>query len=64
MAKRELKAVSYVTIDGNPVLWETLSPQTRGECISKMMRNLSDVMSEYFSENPEEAKCLIPVEEN
>lgn len=57
--KTELKAVSYVMIDETPVLWEELSTETRGECIRKIMDNLSDTMSRYFSENPEEAKNLI-----
>lgn len=60
MARRtELKAVSYVMIDETPVLWENLSTETRGECIRKIMDNLSDTMSRYFSENPEEARNLI-----
>lgn len=57
--KTELKAVSYVMIDETPVLWENLSDETREECIKKIMDNLSDTMSRYFSENPEEAKNLI-----
>lgn len=57
--KTELKAVSYVMIDETPVLWENLSTETRGECIRKIMDNLSDTMSRYFSENPEEARNLI-----
>ena len=57
--KTELKAVSYVMIDETPVLWENLSTETRGECIRKIMDNLSDTMSRYFSENPEEAKNFI-----
>ncbi len=57
--KTELKAVSYVMIDETPVLWEELSTETRGECIRKIMDNLSDTMSRYFSENPEEARNLI-----
>ena len=57
--KTELKAVSYVMIDETPVLWEDLSTETRGECIRKIMDNLSDTMSRYFSENPEEARNLI-----
>lgn len=59
MAKKtELKAVSYVMIDETPVLWENLSTETRGECLKKMMENLGDTMSRYFSENPEEAEKL------
>lgn len=57
--KTELKAVSYVMIDETPVLWEELSTETRGECIRKIMDNLSDTMSRYFSENPEEVRNLI-----
>ena len=57
--KTELKAVSYVMIDETPILWEELSTETRGECIRKIMDNLSDTMSRYFSENPEEARNLI-----
>lgn len=56
--KTELKAVSYVMIDETPVLWENLSTETRGECLKKMMENLGDTMSRYFSENPEEAEKL------
>lgn len=53
--KTELKAVSYVTINESPVLWESLSDESRRECIGNIMKNVGDSLSIYFSENPEEA---------
>lgn len=62
--KTELKAVSYVTINESPVLWENLSDESRRECIENIMKNVGDALSIYFSEHPEEAENLMHLKEN
>lgn len=58
MAKREIKAVSYINVDNIPVLWEKAKPELREKCIQKTMESLGETLSEYFSANINEAKCL------
>ena len=42
----ELKAISYISIDGAPpVRFDSLSPTKRAECISKMCDNIGKGLS-------------------
>lgn len=61
MAKRtELKCVSYISIGGAPpVRFDSLTPEKRAECVSKMADNIGKTLSTYCSEHPEEARPLM-----
>ena len=61
MAKRqELKAISYISIGGAPpVRFDSLTPEKRAECVSKMCDNIGAALSSYCSAHPEEARPLL-----
>ncbi len=61
MAKRtELKCVSYISIGGAPpVRFDSLTPEKRAECVSKMADNIGRTLSTYCSEHPEEVRPLM-----
>lgn len=56
----ELKAISYISIDGAPpVRFDSLSPTKRAECISKMCDNIGKGLSAYYSQNSDAAERFI-----
>jgi hypothetical protein len=63
MAKRpELKAVSYITIGGQAVRFDSLTEEKRAECRKKMAENIGKALSSYCSANPEEARPLMKMQ--
>jgi len=65
MAKRtELKCVSYISIGGAPpVRFDSLTPEKRAECVSRMAENIGKALSSYCSAHPEEARPLMKNQE-
>lgn len=65
MAKRqELKAISYISIAGAPpIRFDSLTPEKRAECVSKMCENIGAALSSYCSAHPEEARPLLNMQE-
>ncbi|MBE6862027.1 MAG: hypothetical protein E7497_03885 [Ruminococcus sp.] len=58
MPKINLKAESFITTDGMPVPFSTLNEEKRRDYTNNMLRNLGMAVSEYFSENPQEANTF------
>lgn len=65
MAKRrEIKVVSYIHVGDNPpVKWEDLTPELREEYSAKMMEGVGEVVSEYYSQRPDELAGLLKNEQ-
>lgn len=60
MGKRiEYKVVSYVMLDGQPQEFDKLDPETRGECVQKMLDNMGKTLGDYYSAHPEEVPALM-----
>ena len=59
MAKK-LIAVSYISIGGAPpVRFDSLTPEKRAECVSKMADNIGKPLSSYCSAPPAAARPLM-----
>lgn len=65
MAKRrEIKVVSYIHVgDSPPVKWDDLTPELRAEYSAKMMEGVGEVVSEYYSQHPDELEELLKSEQ-
>ncbi len=61
MEKRtELKAVSYISADGEaPVRFDSLTPEKKAEYAAKMAESIGRALSVYCSEHPDEAEALL-----
>ena len=58
--KSELRAISYISIDGSPpVRFDSLSPEKRAECVKILRSKIEETLSTYLSEHPKEAIPLI-----
>lgn len=52
---RELKVVSYVSVDGAPpVRWDSLTDKERDGLSERIMNNIGKTLSNQISEHPEE----------
>lgn len=54
----KLTAVSYIDIDGEPILWDSLSKEKKEEYIQKIAENIGKTLSWYFGEHPDELASL------
>lgn len=60
MAKRkEIIAVSYIELDGTTYEFNSLSEKKRRECITRMMKNAGNAVSDYLNTHPDEARDYI-----
>lgn len=55
---QKLTAVSYIDIDGVPILWDSLSEEKKKEYTQKIAENIGKTLSWYLSENPDELASL------
>ena len=59
MAKQISTAKCFIQLDeGEPVPFETLSEEEKKVVFAKMSKRLSEGMSRYFGQNPEEFENL------
>lgn len=55
----KLDWVNYISIDGaDPVLLDSLSDEERDTVIERMEKRLSQVLSIYLSDHPEDLKAI------
>lgn len=60
MGRQQLRAVSYVDFgDGRIVPFDSLDPETKSECVKKILDNVSKTVSEYISNHPEELESVM-----
>lgn len=55
---QKITAVSYINIDGVPILWDSLPEEKKQECAQKIAENIGKTLSWYLSENPDELASL------
>ena len=55
---QKITAVSYINIDGVPILWDSLSEEKKQEYAQKIAENIGKTLSWYLSENPDELASL------
>ena len=64
MAGKELTCVSYVIMpDGRTVLADELTPEEHAQWQANMLRRLSENMSDYYTQHPEQYARLPEVRE-
>lgn len=55
---QKITAVSYINIDGVPILWDSLPEEKKKEYTQKIAENIGKTLSWYLSENPDELASL------
>lgn len=55
---QKITAVSYINIDGVPILWDSLPEEKKQEYTQKIAENIGKTLSWYLSENPDELASL------
>ena len=60
MAAKKIECISYIIIGGAPpVRFDSLTPEKRAECVTKMCTNIGKTHSGYLSNKPQEAAQLL-----